>query len=234
MRRILCLSLLFLASCTPEPEAAPVPDQGDRFQSAVAIEAQVGGAVAPDGKTELQADIPGDLQQRNIASRGLGCCVFRSIDHAARYQNVPALVHFPEWMVEHGVAGGGWPAKVDQLIPLIARDRGLPTPEYIQVEGPPEKVLPVLKLAGSTGRMVCVTYSRSPTGRYNGQQIAHMVNSAACGAGPSSLYAILDNNYIGEQNYEWLSEHEFIRACGPRSIWAVILLAPPPPRPPRN
>jgi hypothetical protein len=191
------------------------------------IGAKVGGTIAPDGKTQIQVDLPNDLHQENIASKGLGCCVFRSIDHAARWSNQPALIGFPEWMVSKGIPGGGNPQKVDQLVPKIAADRGLPTPRYVQAE---TKDLELLKLALKTGRMVCVTYSRSPTGRYGGKHIDHMVN--ACHA-DSSWIAILDNNYI--KSYEWVTPDEFQRICNEgKLIWFYVPLDNPPPPPPKN
>lgn len=194
------------------------------------VGASVGGAISPDGE-EIQCDLPARLHRRNINSRGLGCCVFRSLDHAARYQNVPALHGFPEWMLRKGIAGGGWPQKVDELIPKIAKDRGLPTPDYLQVEGGD---LEILKLACRTGRMPCVTYSYSPSGRYGGARINHMVNLVHA---TSAHFAVLDNNYIDPPGraYEWLTPAELRPAyTGGRAGWAVILLAPPPPPSPRN
>ncbi len=192
--------------------------------------AQLGGKVV-DGAA-IQCDLPAALQKKNIASRGLGCCVFRSLDHAAHWQNVPALYDFPEWLVHEGIAGGGYPQKVDALIPRISAARQLPAPDYIQVESAD---LEILKLACRTGRMPCITYCQSATGRYGpGARIAHMVNLVAAGIGNGpdgkGWYVILDNNFPGEQNYEWLSESEFLRTylCG-RTGWCVILLSPPPP-----
>lgn len=142
-------------------------------------------------------------------------------------QNVPALLEFPKWLIQKGIPGGGYPQKVADLIPQIAKDRGMPTPDYIQVEGGD---LEILKLAAKTGRFPCVTYAVSPTGRYSGQRIAHMVNAPAAGAG-GKWWAVLDNNYVGADAYEWMSESEFARAYAPG--WAVILLNPGPPPPPR-
>ena len=96
--------------------------------------------------------------------------------------------------------------------------------------------LEVLKKACASGRMVSVTYGRSPTKRYGGQHIDHMVNICH---GTDSWFAVLDNNYVakpgGEDNtYEWMTPAEFARAYkdGSSAGWAVILLgAPPPPRP---
>lgn len=191
------------------------------------VGAFVGGPVSPDG-VELQIDLPGALHRRNTASRGLGNCVFTSIHHAALWQNVPALQEFPKWLIAKGIPGGGYPQKVADLIPKIAKDRGLPVPEYIQIEGGD---LEMLKLATKTGRLPSITYSHSPTGRYGGQQIAHMVNAPSAGAG-GKYWVILDNNYPGENAYEYLSETEFSRSYAPG--WAVILLNPGPPPPPRS
>lgn len=199
--------------------------------SGIVSAATVGGRTGPDG-TELACDLPGSHQQKNIAAKGLGCCVFRSIDHASRFQNVPCLTGFPEWMVSKGIEGGGYPSKVDKLIPQIAKDRGLPVPQYVQAEG---MDLDLLCLACATGRMPCITYSRSPTGRYNGQRIAHMVNIVYADQkanGGAGWWVVLDNNYIGENNYEWMTTAEFRAAYAPG--WCVILLSPPPPMPPHN
>jgi len=217
-----------VSPCGPDgpcPRPKPVRPWGPRREASV--DAFVGGPVTPDG-VELQIDLPGELHRKNTSSRGLGNCVFTSIHHAALWQNVPALQEFPKWLIDKGIPGGGYPEKVADLIPKIARDRGLPVPEYIQVEGGD---LEVLKLAAKTGRLPCVTYSFSPTGRYGGQRIAHMVNSPACGAG-GRYWAILDNNYPGSQQYEFLTEAEFSRTYAPG--WAVILLNPGPPPPPRS
>lgn len=193
--------------------------------------AVVAGRTGPDG-TELACDLPGSQQQKNIASKGLGCCVFRATDHAARWQNVRALMGFPEWMVSKGIEGGGYPSKVDKLIPQIAKDRGLPAPEYLNAEG---LDLDLLCAACASGRMPCVTYSKSPTGRYSGQRIAHMVNIVYANQQANNgkgWFVVLDNNYIGEDNYEWMTTAEFTAAYKPG--WCLILLAPPPPMPPHN
>lgn len=222
----------------PKPKPKPCPGPGpwgneDSPPVGGSAEGKVGGRVAPDGVTEIQIDLPLEEQRRNIASRGLGCCVFRSLDHAARWQNIPQLIEMPEWMVQKGIEGGGYPEKVDRLIPQISKDRGMPTPTYIQIQG---NDLEPLQLACATGRMPCVTYGVSPTGRYGGARIAHMVNLSHA---DDQWFAVLDNNYICSpeepDNYEWLSPKEFLRAyTSGGSGWSVILLSPSPPPPPRN
>lgn len=210
------------------PAVVPVAD------AQPSIGASVGGPKSPDGD-EMQTELPGDKHQRNIASKGLGCCVFRSLDHAARYQNIPALVNFPEWMVSKGIPGGGYPSKVESLIPRIAKDRGLPEPVYMQIENSTD--LELLHKALKSGRMVSITYSRSPTSRYGGSSIAHMVNVVHCDSTSKSgkkWVAVLDNNYIGENAYEWMEHSEFLNICNRGGFWAVILLEAPPPPIPHN
>src|SRR4051812_43190599 len=133
--------------------------------------ATVGGPVAPNG-TEIACDLPKDLQVKNRGgSDGAGLCVFASLKHSSQWQNIDATRSIFEWMFNH--PGGGWPEKVDQVIAQICKEKGSPRPDYIQVQG---KDLAILKLASKTGRMPAVTYSVSPTGRYGGRTIAHMVS----------------------------------------------------------
>src|SRR5207253_893960 len=156
-----------------------------------------------------------------------GLCVFTSIAHAARWQNVPLLTDFRDWMKSK--PGGGYPTKVEKMIARIAKEKNSAAPDYVQIEGTD---LEVLKLACRTGRMPAVTYSRSPTGRYGGQRIAHMVNLVHA---DDRHFVVLDNNYPGADRYEWLSPAEFAKTyTGGSSGWAVILLSPGPPPPPRN
>lgn len=191
--------------------------------------AKVGGTLAPDGNTEIQIDLPHQLHKHNISSRGSGCCVFRSISHAAYYQEVAVLKDFAEWVRSKGLPGGGYPGNVAERIRMICKEKGVPEPAYIQIEG---KDLELLKAATRSGRMVSVTYSKSPTGRYNGGRIAHMVNLPHA---DDHYFAVLDNNYPGADKYEWMTPQEFATICNPGGrYWAVVLLAPPPPAPPRN
>jgi hypothetical protein len=215
--RAIALALTALACITLGPITGPYV--------LAQVGARVGGKTSPAG-VEIQCDLPDSEQKHNIASKGLGCCVFRSLDHASRYQNCPQLWGMPEWMVQKGIAGGGYPEKVVRLVEQISKDRGMPVPRLVQVTG---KDLEILRLATRTGRMPCVTYGWSPSGRYNNQKIAHMVNAPH--ADPQH-FAILDNNYVGSDKYEWLTPEEFLKAYG--SGWAVILLNAPPPPIPKN
>lgn len=193
--------------------------------------ANVNGSVSNDG-THAQCDFPIELHRRNTESKGLGLCVFTSIHHSAIWQNVPALQEFPKWVRDKGIAGGSDPKKTEQLIKQICKDRGMPVPDYVQVEG---KDIDILVMACSTGRMPAITYGLSPTGRYNGQRIDHMVSLAHA---DGKQFAVIDNNYPG--NFEWMNESEFKKAYTTNTFqsngngWSVILLAPRPPAPPKN
>lgn len=187
--------------------------------------ARVNGRENVDG-VKIQCDLPGSLHLRNTGgSDGAGLCVFTSIAHSARWQNIPLLVDFRDWMRKY--PGGGYPEKVTAKINQIAKEKGVEPPEYIQVVN---RDLEILRKACASGRMVCVTYSVSPTGRYGGSRIAHMVNLVHA---DKDNFVILDNNYPGDNSYEWLNEEEFLRTyAGRGSGWAVIFLTPgPPPAP---
>jgi hypothetical protein len=197
-------------------------------QSPTPIAASVGGRHAPDGR-EIEIDLPGSLHRRNTAARGLGLCVFTSLHHAGLWQNVPQVVEFPKWVIDKGYEGGGWPQRVATWMREISASRGMPEPEYIQIEGDDVELL---KLACATGRLPAVTYGYSPTGRYNGQAIAHMVNLAHM---DDQWACVLDNNYPGDTQYEWMTPAEFkgaYRRTG--GGWSVILLSPGPSPPPSN
>ncbi len=186
------------------------------------VGANVAGPIAPDG-TEIQCDLPASQHLKNIGgSDGAGLCVFTSISHQARWQGVDVLANFRNWM--HSKPGGGYPEKVDAMIQRICKEKQATVPNYIQVEGDD---LETLNLALKTGRMPCVTYSFSPSGRYGGQRIAHMVNLAHL---DSKWAAVLDNNFPG--TYEWMTPAEFQKTYAPG--WAVILLDAPPPPIPHN
>lgn len=191
--------------------------------------ASIGGKIAPDGKSELQVDLPGYAHRANVSSRGQGCCTHTAVHHAAIWQNVPALQEFPKWVQSKGLPGGTYPDLMAKRIKAIAKDRNMTEPTYIQVEGG-KQVVDLVKAALASGRLPCVTYYLSPSGRYGGQRISHMVNASHCDA---KYAAVLDNNYIGESAYEWMTPEEFLRTfTGGKTGWALILLdAGPPPFP---
>jgi hypothetical protein len=185
--------------------------------------------VAPDG-TPVQIDLPKPLQLRNkVGIDRKGLCVFTSLNHSAYWHNILLLESMRDDMTKY--PGGGWPQKVDQMIKLFAKQKGVPVPDYIQVQGAD---IEVLKLACKTGRCPAITYSYGS--RYPGQ-IAHMVTllAAAAGKGPDGKgwYCVLDNNYPA--TYAWLSEAEFRRTYSPGGRgWCVIFLSPGPPPCPKN
>jgi hypothetical protein len=194
------------------------------------FEAKVGGPTTPSGKP-IACDLPEDQHCKNISSRGQGCCTQTSVNHSARWQNIPALIDFHQWVKEKGLPGGGSPGTMEDRIPKCCKDRGYPVVPYIQVEGGKD-TLDILRLACKTGRMPAITYSVSPTGRYSGQRIAHMTSLLHA---DGDEWCQLDNNYIGAQALEHLSTDEFLRAYAlGGSGWAVILLPPGPPPPPKN
>lgn len=192
--------------------------------------AMAGGdeSVAPDTKTQVQNDVPQRLRLRNkVGTNGLGLCVFTSCNVSAFWQNVGLLQDFRDWMTKH--PGGGYPSKLDEMISRRAKEKGLPPPQYLQFTS---NDLLVLKMAVKTGRVPCVTYYYSPTGRYQGKRISHMVNIVHAGVGQapdgSSYWAVLDNNY--PEKLEWMTEPTFLKVySGGGTGWSVIFLNPGPP-----
>lgn len=182
----------------------------------------LGGPVGPDGKTEVTCDLPAAQRTRNVGGRdGAGLCVFTSIGHAARWQNEARLVDFQSAMRRE--PGGGYPAKVDQMIARYGTGAA-----YLQYEG---KDATILRESLRSGRMPCVTYNGHDP-HYAGA-IAHMVNLVHL---DERWAVILDNNFIGDNELVWLSPEDFQRRWlgGGGGGWAVILLAPPPPPVPHN
>lgn len=180
--------------------------------------------IAPDG-TQIQVHLPNELHMKNVGgSDGAGLCVFTSLNHSAYWQNLEQLWRFQEWMRRR--PGGGYPEKVDKTIAQFCQEQGAPKPKYIQVESAD---LEVLKVACKAGRMPGVTYGFSPSGRYGGAKISHMVSLVHA---DEKWFCILDNNF--PQTYEWMTPQEFSRCytSGGRTGWAVIFLNPgPPPSP---
>ena len=186
----------------------------------------VGKPTNPDG-TEIQNDLPARLHLKNRGgSDGAGLCVFASLQHSARWQEVPPLTEIFEWMRTR--PGGGWPEKVDKVVAELCKARGAAKPDYLQVEGADFELL---RRACRTGRMPAVTYCYSPTGRYGKARIAHMVNLVHA---DETWCAVLDNNFPG--TIEWMSPAEFQRVWtgDGHHGWAVILLAEGPPPVPVN
>jgi hypothetical protein len=171
-----------------------------------------GGAVSPDGKTEVVCDLPVEMRHRNRGgSDGIGLCVFASIDHAALWSNDVQTIGLFQKMFKE--PGGGYPSKVQAMMKKYA-----PGAAYLQYEGRDPSVL---EMALKTGRMPSVTYGGD-----------HMVNLIYLG---NVWAACLDNNAVGEKEIRWFKRDQFLRVwCAGGNGWAVVLLCPRPPVPPRN
>lgn len=175
---------------------------------------------------EITCHMPPAEHLQNKAGRdGLGLCVFTSIDLAAKWANEPALIGLRDYMTAK--PGGGWPQRVDQIIPEYAASRGLPTPRYLQHTGGD---VAFLKKAIATGRYACVTYAGSDGVFYRGG-IHHMVNLVHL---TDKSAVIQDNNFPGR--WLWLPTNQFLsRWRAMNGGWAVVLLkAGPPPIPVNN
>lgn len=209
----LLAALLFAAGLTAQTPPRPV----------------VGGDVSPDGKEPVAIPFPVELRRENIVSpRGSnqGCCVHTSAHHIALWQSIPQWKEFPAWVQSKGIPGGANPGLFKQRTTAICKERGLPEPAYIQVTGG-KNVVDMIKLALRTGRKVGATYCYSPTGRYGGARIAHMLNVVHC---TDQWVAVLDNNYIDK--LEWIPADQFLPVLAGRSGqdgWIIVALNPGPP-----
>ena len=179
-----------------------------------------GGRTSPDGAEEIQIDLPGTQQMKNTGGKdGAGLCVFTSIEHSGRWQNVDSILGLQQKMTKE--QGGGYPSKVEKMLAKYCDGA-----QYLQYEGSDPALI---KLALTTGRMPSVTYGYSP--RYSGK-IAHMVNAVHL---TEKWAAILDNNFPGDTKYEWMTPAEFKkRWVSGGGGWCVVVLAPPPPPMPTN
>ena len=179
-----------------------------------------GGRTSPDGAEEIQIDLPGSQQMKNTGGKdGAGLCVFTSIEHSGRWQNVDSILGLQQKMTRE--QGGGYPSKVEKMLAKYCDGA-----QYLQYEGSDPALI---KLALTTGRMPSVTYGYSP--RYSGK-IAHMVNAVHL---TERWAAILDNNFPGDTKYEWMTPAEFKkRWVSGGGGWCVVVLAPPPPPMPYN
>ncbi len=185
-----------------------------------------GGRISPDGTVELVCDLPAGERKKNIASKGLGCCVFRSIDYAARWQQVPELYDLPEKMRDAGIPGGGYPDKVAKIL----RQFG-PDVSYIQdTSGDADILAAILK----PGRMPCVTYSGHDCHYGMGRSIAHMVSLPYFDR-QTGWACVMDNNFPDETSLVWMGPDEFLKRWqGGGGGWVICLLKSPPPPAPHN
>lgn len=200
MRRLSVLVLLFASAC------------------ASAGESKVGGRTSPDGKEAIAIDLPASQHLRNKAGTdGLGLCVWTSITISGDWCNEDALRTLQQQMTRE--KGGGWPERVDDVLPRLA-----PGVQYVQYTG---RDPGIIQTAIRSGRMPCVTYGYSPryvAPRNPSGRIAHMVN---CVHYSANWVAVLDNNFPGDDQYEWMAPSEFMRRWmlgNPGGGWVVLPL----------
>ena len=175
----------------------------------------------------MRCPLPGERHQENrTGTDRTGLCVWASLKHTGDWQGEQCFYELFEVMLKK--PGGGWPSRVDEEVDAWIKRTGKPKPQYLQVQNAD---LEVLKAASLRGLMPAVTYGKSPTGRYDGRRIMHMVSLVHA---TDKWFCVLDNNYIGEQRFEWMTPSEFAASyVGTNGRgWSVISLAsPPPPQP---
>ena len=180
-----------------------------------------------DGE-EITCDLPAVEHVQNSRSQidGRGLCVVSSIEMAARWQGLEEFRGFCNWAAHE--SGGAYPAKVVQQIKSYCARSKIAVPPYAQYEGRSPDA--ILDWCERTGRMACITYGTSP--RYRGV-ISHMV---CCVKNGGRWAVVLDNNFPGEQSYEWMSREELLRRISypDGRAWVFAWLAPSPPPAPRN
>jgi len=185
---------------------------------------QAAEPLGPNG-LEPQIDFPDPQWMKNIGSKvdGSGMCVFTSYEMMCRWAGLEEFRGFRDWCAGK-YPGGGYPEKLDRLIQAYCKEKGIKTPTTIQYEGgSPELAQVALK----QGLLPCVTLYRSP--RYGRGTIYHMVN---CAHLDDHNGAILDNNF---QPLEWASRDETLnRVKLNGKLWAVVIVADPPPPFPWN
>lgn len=189
------------------------------------VGATIGAETSPDGKEVARCDLADKFHMQNkVGINFAGLCVFASMRHAGYWQDEPLFQKMLDFMTSQ--LGGGYPTKVDDMLIKASAKFGLPIPPYVQME---DGDLEILKLACKCGYMPGITYGISPTGRYNGREIAHMVNLIHAS---DNWFCILDNNHIGGNQYEWMTPAEFKRTYTTnRGGWCIILMTTPtPPR----
>lgn len=192
------------------------------------LSAAVAGRISPDG-VPIMCDYPSDKMTENVGGAdGVGLCVFDAASWAMEWHGIRDGKEFFVWM-QHK-PGGGWPEKFDEMMKEYWREKGVDCPGYVQMSGSDTSF--VVK-ALSQGKIVCATYNHSPTGRYNGGRISHMV---CIMHHDGQRVAIGDNNYCGADKYEWLTAAEWEKCFLDQNGrgWAIAFDAPPPPPVPHN
>ncbi len=138
----------------------------------------------------------------------------RSLDYAARVQDVPSLVSLPEKVRDAGIPGGTYPGKIDNIMTRFA-----PSVKYWQDTA---KDVRLLSAMWRSKRLVCATYNGHDP-HYKGE-IAHVVNVVAADS-ERNWFAIFDNNYPRLDEIVWMREPDFMRRW---SGWSYGLFAATP------
>lgn len=225
---LVIVAVLFAVLCVHLPDsAAQKPKPGPAPKSGSWV-----NGITHDG-VDISCDLPDDQQMKNIGSklgRHAGMCVFSAIEMAARYQGLEQMRGWRDWCAAK-YEGGGYPDKVDACLAAWFKAKKISPIPYMQYEGKkPEDVMSVID---RTNRMACITYGYSP--RYGGR-IAHMVNGILY---QEKYGVVLDNNFPGERQYEWMTTGELVRRMrlqmngSSGSAWVFVWLTPGPPPPPK-
>lgn len=173
--------------------------------------------VSPAG-VRARIDLPPHQCMRNVGgSDGAGLCVYTSGEMAGRWQYVPELDGFQDYM--RTVPGGGTPQKFERDLQNYCRQKGVPVPPHVQHTGGD---VAFLEACFKTRRMPCMTYS----GRDNfyPSYVPHMVSGVHLDA---QAGAVMDNNRPGKTT--WMSRAAFLERWKEKGGWAYAWLAPPPP-----
>ena len=237
---VLASALLYVAATSgpkstqatsPKPPVSKPQPKPARPREAAPAESRItlGGPTGPDGKTEVACDLPVSERLKNTGGMGrggpgtgAGLCVFTSMEHAGRWQNVADLRGLQAKMTHE--EGGGYPEKVDRMLKKYAPGIG-----YVQYEGNDPSLLAT---AIRSGRMPGVTYNGHDP--HYGGTISHMVNLVAYDE-QAGLACVLDNNFIGANELVWLDIPSFLeRWRGGHMGWCVIFTKGPPPPVPHN
>lgn len=181
------------------------------------------------GTETITVDLPGSQHIQNIGSKkdGSGMCVFSAIEMSALACGLEQMRGWRNWCAERYL-GGGYPSKVDKCLADWFVYKNLPPIPYIQYEG--KDPAPFMDLCEKTRRPFGMTYGYSP--RY-GRTIYHMVTGVMF---RGKYGVVLDNNFPGEDRYEWVERPEFIRRTiyPGTQAWLHCWLPPAPPLSPRN
>lgn len=212
----------------PLPCPGPYCPRRPWYGTTALIGATVGGRISPDG-VQIECDYPAARMVKNKAGTdGAGLCVFDSASRAMDWHGVKGGYGLLDWMTHK--PGGGYPEKFDAMMKEYFTSLSVPIPGYVQMDGTDTSFV---RKALDAGKLVCCTYNYSPSGRYSGERISHMVNVHHH---DGQRVAIGDNNFCGADQYEWLTVQEWEK-CAKDSrgrLWAIAFDAPPPPPPPHN